>query len=195
MIAVIGCGRSGTKYFSILMEKIGLDVGHEKLGKHGISSWCLVPDSDLSIFGPSFSELKYLNMPIVHQIRNPLNTISSSLTFMDYSWNFIQHFIPISRYDSTLLKSMKYWYYWNLMARKKACYSYRIENIKNEIDGLMDIGDFSHIIPVNENTIAETSKRINSRPHRSLSWEEIENEDDSLTSKIYKLAVRFGYDY
>lgn len=195
MIAVIGCGRSGTKYFSVLMKNFGLNIGHEKLEKHGISSWCIVPDSNISIFGPSFSDLEHLHIPVVHQIRDPLNTISSTLTFMNFSWIFIQRFIPISKMDSTLLKSMKYWYYWNLMAQKKAVYSYQIENIKNEIDRIIDIGDFRQIISGDKNTVDETSKKINSRPHENLSWEELENEDEYLASKIYELAIGFGYDY
>lgn len=195
MIAVTGCGRSGTKYFSVLMKSIGLDIGHEKLEKHGISSWCLVPDSNISVFGPSFSEIEYLDIPIVHQIRDPLNTISSTLTFMNSSWNFIQRFIPVSKKDSTLLKSMKYWYYWNLLAKKKAIYSYRIENIKSEINGLVEIGDFRHIVTIEENMIDATSKKINSRPHENLSWKELKDEDEYFASKIYDLAIGFGYDY
>jgi hypothetical protein len=37
---IVGCCRSGTGYMSALFTACGYDVGHERLGKHGISSWC-----------------------------------------------------------------------------------------------------------------------------------------------------------
>jgi len=77
MIVIIGCARSGTKYISSLFNKVGYDVGHEKLGKDGIASWGLVPDSGKVPYGPSFSELRGRDMTVIHQVREPLAAIAS----------------------------------------------------------------------------------------------------------------------
>ena len=35
-LLVIGCGRSGTKWFSELLKDHGLDIGHEHMGNDGV---------------------------------------------------------------------------------------------------------------------------------------------------------------
>jgi hypothetical protein len=192
MIAITGCGRSGTKYISELFQKIGIDVTYEKLGKDGISSWCLVPDTQEKCFGPSYKEIEYYNIPLVHQIREPLSSISSMTTMLDISWKFIRVFIPISQKDSKLKMCMKCWYYWNLMAKQKSCYTYRIENIISEFEELICIGDFK----VNadfKKIISVVPKDINTRIHEQYCWSDLKNEDDSLTNKIMILAKETGY--
>ena len=39
MILVTGTGRSGTHYTAVVMQKLGLDIPHEAVGKDGASSW------------------------------------------------------------------------------------------------------------------------------------------------------------
>lgn len=39
MLLITGCGRSGTHFTARLLQEIGLDVGHETLGKDGVASW------------------------------------------------------------------------------------------------------------------------------------------------------------
>lgn len=192
MIAITGCGRSGTKYISELFQKLGIDVTHEKLGKDGISSWCLVPHTQLKCFGPSYKDIEYRNIPLVHQIREPLSSISSMITMQDASWKFIRLFIPISQQDSKLKMCMKYWYYWNLMARQKSCYTYRIENIITEFEELIRIGDFKININVNK-VISAIPKDINTRTHKQYCWSDLRNEDDSLANKIMILAKETSY--
>ena len=44
-IVVTGCPRSGTLYTAKLLQAVGFDVRHEALGKDGIVSWYVVPNS------------------------------------------------------------------------------------------------------------------------------------------------------
>jgi hypothetical protein len=53
-LAIIGCGRSGTKYVSELFNSLGINIGHERLDKHGIASWTLVPNTSIELWGPSY---------------------------------------------------------------------------------------------------------------------------------------------
>lgn len=96
-LAIIGCGRSGTTYTSKLLQSFGVKVGHEKICDHGISSWCLVPDTSLRHIGPSSGDLEGLGIPHVHQVRQPLEVISSATTIRKKSWGFISQFIPIQK--------------------------------------------------------------------------------------------------
>ena len=86
---------------------------------------------------------------------------------------------------------MKYYYYWNKLAEKKAQYTYRIENIENELQKILDIGKFN--IKVDKNLIKKVSKDVNKREHTKLTWKDLEKEDKDLTNKIRLLAKHYGY--
>lgn len=45
-LLVTGHPRCGTGYASSLCRQLGLDVGHERLGEHGISSWMFAVEAD-----------------------------------------------------------------------------------------------------------------------------------------------------
>lgn len=194
-IVVIGCGRSATKFVSQLFYELGIQIGHERLEKHGIASWALVPDTYTRVWGPSYNLVRHLEMPIVHQVRNPLAVISSAMTvFSDQrTWNFIGKFIPINENDSLILRSMKYWYFWNLLAEKKAIHSYRVENIENELETLLEIGRFK-TTGDKEGVLRILSKKIHSRKHTELCWDDLKKTDEVLTNKILNLSRRYGYD-
>ena len=195
-LAIIGCGRSGTKYVSKLFNSIGIKIGHERLSKHGIASWTLVPETNVEVWGPSFKKISKINLPMVHQTRDPLKVISSVKTvFSDQvTWNFISKFIPIKNEETITLKAMKYWYYWNLMAEKKALFTYQVEEIDKHIYKLIEIGRFN-IKLNNRLLLSSISKKVNSRIHSDLSWNDIQEEDDRLSQRIYDLSLRYGYKY
>jgi len=95
---------------------------------------------------------------------------------MKESWDLIINNVKdINEKDSLLLKCMKYWYYWNIMAEEKALVSYRIEDIFSEI-------------PKN------TNSRKDWDLYRKISWDDMQNEDNYLTRKIRTLATKYGYN-
>lgn len=193
-LAIIGCGRSATRFSSRLFQNLGIQIGHERLEKQGIASWTLVPDTSKMVWGPSYNLIRYLNMPMVHQVRHPLDVISSVETvFSDKgTWDFIRNFIPIDDDDSLILKSMKYWYYWNILAEEKAVYTYRIENITEEMRKLIKIGQFDISCDL-ASTLGNISKTINTRKHPLLSWDDLKKTDERLTNMIIVLAKKYGY--
>ena len=56
---IIGTGRSGTAYTSKLLRECGIDVGHEALGKDGVSSWYLTTE-----FEDAFDGLDWVDIGI-----------------------------------------------------------------------------------------------------------------------------------
>ena len=190
-LAIIGCGRSGTTYTSKMFSSFGIDIGHERLKKDGISSWYLVSDQTQVPLGPNYFQIKKLKIKIVHQIRDPIKSISSMQSMGKPSWNFLANEIPIElNEDSKIVKAMKYWYYWNIKAEKKSDFSYRIENIEEVLSRLMDIGGFS---VRNFDKMKKIDKKTNTRKHTDLNWNDLEKEDYELTQKIKNLSINYGY--
>lgn len=134
-LMIIGCGRSGTTYIARLLQSYGLDIGHEELAKDGISNWLCTVD-----YEKSANKNKY--GLVLHQIRNPLEVISSwyinNISGLPV-WEFISKYVPEIAPDEPFLnRCAKYWYYWNLKAEEKADWSYRIEDIDEVLPVLVE---------------------------------------------------------
>lgn len=186
MLAITGCARSGTNYISELFKKSGIDIGHERLGSKGISSWIIA--NNLKMWGASYKEVieKYKDIPFMHQIRNPIHQISSMTTTSN--WNKICQVLPeINLTDNILLKSMKYWYYWNLSAELRCEFRYKIEDIEEVFQYLCTIGGFKDV------KMAEVPKNINKRVHKDFTLTDFYKEDKELTKKILLLAKKYNY--
>jgi len=78
-LLVIGHPRCGSGYLSQLLGALGLDVGHEKMGKSGISSWmfAVVDISPYALdkyaLSRKFSHFQFT----IHHVRNPRDAIPS----------------------------------------------------------------------------------------------------------------------
>jgi len=195
-IVIIGCGRSGTNYISEVFKSLNLVIGHEYFGKDGISSWRVVPDTDIRFGGPSFHNLKKYKKTVLHQVRHPLKTIGSLLTFSEKSWLFTARFIRFEDSDSLLLKSMKCWYYWNLMAEKKAVFTYRVEAIESVAKDILRKTGYIYLfykynVPAKVKSI---SKSVNQRNHKEITIEMLKEENAELAFKIVELAEKYGYE-
>jgi hypothetical protein len=140
-LIIIGCGRSGTTYTSKKLKSLGIDIGHERLKRDGISSWHLVSDQIEVPIETNFEQVRKLNLPFVHQVREPLQAISSMQAIGWISYKFLSNEISIDfENDSKILKAMKYWYYWNLKAETKAVFTYQIEEFSQNLPELLEIG-------------------------------------------------------
>lgn len=79
-ILVTGHPRSGTGYMSVLLQKYGLDVGHEVMGRDGISSWTFANLNATKI--PRWTKddavpSDYDFIHRIHVLRNPVDCVSS----------------------------------------------------------------------------------------------------------------------
>ena len=193
-ICIIGCARSGTKYTSMLFKSYGYALGHEMLERHGICSWCLVPVTTARCWGPSSWDLRSLDLPVVHQVRHPLDVIASLSTEGSSSWSFINKFIPIDSNDSFLVNCMKYWYYWNKLAESKAKLTYRVDDMESVLPALFKIGGFD-ATRFDTSIVSSFPKNVNARYHASLTIADLEFEDGKLTKEIIDLATRYGFSF
>lgn len=188
-LLIVGCGRSGTTYTSEILAKMGVNIGHEIESEDGIISWYMTVDGVPPFNLPKRSS--YIFNIIIHQVRNPLKVIASAQTFHVESWKYIYAHIPeINKNDSLLIKSAKYWYYWNLLAEKRSMYTYRIEyfdKIANKI--IKDIGVGSH----DQVILKKYSTNINSREHRGIELSDIKKQNVKLYDNIIELALKYGY--
>jgi hypothetical protein len=196
-LLIIGCGRSGTKYISSLLRELGVDIGHEKYGVHGISHWYFTPGHHMTKApwgapGILFGDYDYKH--IFHQIRNPLDAISSITTFTPPSWAWLSQWVPLKKTDTILHKSMKYWYHWNVMAEKNAHWSYRVEDFSIIFEKFFNIIDRSELLnPDSIKVLKSYSTTVNSRPHSKVTWKDLQREDYVLCSRIVESANKYGY--
>lgn len=209
MIIILACGGSGTNYISEIFKQIGLQVGHEQLGKDGIVDWRLNAFTRISKDnikrhckekGISTSIFTYLdrvrystNNICLHQVRHPLKNISSS-----YCWlgdhgarEYLSKFSSINLNEDKLLSAMKYWYEWNRFAEYRASFRYQIEKLE-EI-----WSDFCRKSGINTRVEfpSKVSKQIGTRSANYFTWENLRSVDSSLTDKIIMQANRYGYQY
>jgi hypothetical protein len=79
-LLAIGHPRCGSRYTSELLRACGLDVGHEAMGKHGISSWMFAVEDDENPWArnPLARSRKNKHFGhVIHFVRNPRTAIPS----------------------------------------------------------------------------------------------------------------------
>lgn len=194
-IEVTGCARSGTLFTSTIFSKLGIKFGHEEMGKDGIVSWFLVPEINRRGY-LYFQSKKYRTKYVFHQVRHPLNTINSMQTSLESTWQYISKYIDISEKESLLLKGMKYWYYWNKMAEKVSCKTFRVENYESEFEDILRT--IKRPVRAGKNKILpkipyDLHSRKNRKSYDRYNWEDLKKEDQALYNKIVSLARKYGY--
>lgn len=221
-ILITGCARSGTKYSSVLLRKIGIEVFHEiKMGNDGISSWLFGVKNKQTPWGPPTNAFEFEN--IVHLTRNPLCAIPSITTLNKESWEYIANNTPISNSEPIILRAAKYWLYWNEIIEQKANLRIKIENmpqdvkvISEKINKSVDLSKIDQV-PVDLSTrkygrtfhlyetlclrlnIVFNNKVLKSilakkkLALQNITWHDLEKLDLSLSKDIYEKANRYGY--
>ena len=221
-LLITGCGRSGTKYITFVMRRLGLDVRHERMGRDGIASWYMVIDSKDVPYGVARHGMRFEN--VFHQIRHPLAVIASATTFKPATWDFICKHTRILSDEPLILRSAKYWYYWNLEAEKISNWCYRIEDlgsvfpifcerlqIEPKIEAIWrpagDINTRKKGWPFH--VYEELCERMRVEPNslierlltaigasdeaRSLSWQELDTTHSEWSARIKAKALEYGY--
>lgn len=192
-LLITGCARSGTTYISELLEYCGLDVKHELIGSDGCSSWFMCVDAD-KVPWENRPSAKYISFDhIFHQVRNPLDVISSvyatePLKAINY---FCENIPEINSNDKKLVKCAKYWYYWNLYAEKKAEWRYQIE----QIDAVLDEMGLRLGVALDKSVLEKISRQSNHRNRQiKFTWSDLRASlPPDLFQKIQEMAVRYGY--
>jgi hypothetical protein len=219
-LLITGCGRSGTKYAAFALQRLGLEVPHERLGRDGISSWTMAVAAESRPYGPPSSEVSFQH--IFHQVREPLATIASCMTFNNESWDFICRHVECPRRAPLLIKAATYWLLWNKKAEEIATWRYRIEDfqdgIAHEICTRMSVSfnmDTIISIPRNFNTRREgrtvhifeelfrkggfnvpgklRASVVKSVRRDRVTWAALQKADPVLCARIRAKATEYGY--
>jgi hypothetical protein len=168
----------------MVLNRLGLNIGHEVAGLDGMADWH-------GVANPAGYDI------VLHQVRNPFKTIGSCHTFAYYSWQFVcEHEPRILLSDSLTLKCMKYWLYWNEQAGKLARWTYRVEDLKNQtgkILGLFDKPLNSVLLSGIDQIDQQVHTRKNASNYRILTFKDLLAEDCQLATQIIQKAKDYGY--
>ncbi len=111
-------------------------------------------------------------------MRQPIDCIASMTTLDMNSIYMMQNILKIEEKDKLLLL-MKIWLGWNKMIDKKADYTYTLENLNDVLTKINECLDI-------DLTEFNLSKKINSRPHGSITKLELINKNEKLANEIFE---------
>lgn len=192
-ILITGSCYSGTEYTSKFLIASGLDIEHEYMNSQGCVSWLMTSRLKTTPWGPLSINYKFDH--VFHQVRDPLKVIQSVYNFFPVDlWHWIYDVVPeIKSSDSLIVRSAKYWYYWNTLAESQAEWTYRIEDFDSkykEMGERLGLG-------FDEDILRSISKNTNKKSGstKAISWDFLkENLDSDLFEKICTLAEHYGYN-
>ncbi len=157
-LLILACGRSGTAYISKVFQKLGYDLGHERVGEYGCCSMYFVtPTTDCSIVNKGQktgihvkecrSDFEFEH--IFHQVRHPLKAIESlagSFTRKVRLWTHTELNVCLPGkaedyqcpYEDKLHWAMHYWLDNNELCQEQAEFTYQLESVENYWKKLAD---------------------------------------------------------
>jgi len=186
---ITGCPRSGTTYMSHILDGgCNIQMPHEYIGKDGVVSWQHIGGKEHRVECDN----------ILHQTREPLANIASlAFVFREWGYPFILYNIPFGEHsasdivNSEELKihfAMHIYEEWNNLIEKRAVWRYRIEDMPEIVPEVMDKLGFDPIQIIHPKEL-----RLNNKPHKALSWDDLDNINKVLSSKIESKAIKYGY--
>lgn len=184
-IVIVGCGRSGTGYAAKTFTLNGKVVGHERLKRDGISDWYLTAKPtdryQRGLLGPTFPDVEkyYKDFKIIHQVRNPILCMNSLFTHNDTTWLYISSYTKgLHANERPLIKHMKHWVTWNLMAEELAEFTYQLEKF-----------DETFNLPIKNN------EKYNARKHIGYPLQTYKDADSGLFNDVEQLSKKYGYSF
>lgn len=189
MLLITGHQRSGTGYMAALCRSMGLDVGHERPGEDGISSFQYAVDTDTVPFhsvDQNRGRKWYEFDDIIHVVRHPLHVIASTaFTDMNGAIEWQARFIPVTAPpEHRIRQAVQTWLGWNELIEKQADIRVRVEDAEEELPKILgeDVM-FDPPLPT-----------VNARPHADLKWARVSMacQGDEFP-RLWNMADRYGY--
>lgn len=150
-LAIIAHPRSGTGYAARLFQACGLDIGHERLGRDGISSWWWATPESLNgpPRPPAFNEGNYEGWEIIHLIREPAGVIDSVRFTEPKSQPFRCHYGDIDfRTFDPIQHAIDSLYSWNiLISEMKPKHTIATENLLEFVQHRMNLKVNKEMLP------------------------------------------------
>lgn len=211
-VLAIGHPRCGSGYTAALLRAMGMDVGHEKMGADGISSWMFaVFDEQNPYAGDQLAESRYFKWfrHVVQHVRDPRNAIPSivrdtlyAAKALDFRRKHIQlqFDVDICSYSAVLEQAVASLVFWNkIIEIQKPDFVYRVE------DEEARLWSFSGEVSLTDRSFQEgelPGKDINKdkpysgviRKKPEISDFEIGKIDPGLLALLNGHCLKYGYD-
>ena len=200
-LLIQGTGRSGTKFSSNLFKKIGLDIGHEKVGEHGTSTHFFHSDSDWYPYFPWMKGCAHVGERLSdyyfehssHIVRNPLITIPSIQDiFGGIDFEFLEDNDMLEQGIKTKrLLCMHVYYNINKKLEDQTDYVFQLEKYRESWPVLQTILGLEDV-PMPE--LPPANKGTGYRKSEATTWDELSSLDPILTKNLKKMSRRYGYE-
>jgi hypothetical protein len=196
MILIAAVGRSGTHYTAQLLQQMGLDVGHETVGRDGTASWKHITTGTFVVRKKWWRRRStYIDgsgfTTVLHQVRHPLKVIASMQTFGDATWNYMAQFTNVRLQQPVLRRAMIGYLEWNRLIEPRAAWRFQIERLAEQFD------TFCHHIGVEPQpmpSVPQTARDSRVNRYARLAWDDLAREDKRLADELLNLAAAYGYE-
>ncbi|MBK8816396.1 MAG: hypothetical protein IPN42_13245 [Methylococcaceae bacterium] len=210
-LLITGHPRCGSRYISLLLKHLGVDVNHEWFGANGICSWLYVvkdlnmPTLGSHIINPYASYATDFDYTLAY-VRNPFDAIPSILleNWVERSYNFRRNHIidqlgiDLDDYKSDLERAIASFLLWNKITQlKNPVETFKVENCVEAV----------HAFLVNNRLVHETidistidiATNANSTSSRGIVKPEIPDDGykriaDHLRTDLIAFCDQYGYD-
>jgi hypothetical protein len=192
MLLITGCGRSGTHYTARLLQEMGLDVPHERVGEDGAASWKHIVSGTFVYLGKNREAVIDSTGfdRILHQVRHPLKVISSMQTFSDSTWSYMANYIDLDLKAKPVKRAMQAWVRWNKLIEGKAQWRFQIEQLKEQFDEFCrQAGLPAQAIP----HVPHEAKDSRTARFKPVRWADLVKIDSALAQQVRSLALEYGY--
>lgn len=179
LVLVAAHPRSGTQYMTGILRQMGLRIGHEYVEKDGAVSWFHILHKE---------ERKFQH--IFHQVRHPLDCISSSMElgddFFDYIGKFT--FVPEREEAPKLVRCAYSWLGWNQILSGMSEWQFQAEDIRKIAPELVKrLG-----LPRNDFLSSSSVDFGSANTKRdTVSWKDLNRH--GLAAAVRKEAQKYGY--
>lgn len=172
-----------------LCQLMGLDVGHERVGKDGCSSFQFAVNTKRVIFHSAEGHKgreHYEFDRIIHVVRHPLDVIASTaFTDMNGAIEWQSGFVPVMLHEGKVRQAIQTWLGWNELIEMQTQERIRVEDADTELPRLLACEPPQDTPP----------KDYNGRQHDSLSWARVAMACNSTEFlRLQNMAQRYGYE-
>lgn len=188
MLLITGHQRSGTGYMAKLCQACGLDVGHERPGRDGISSFQYAVATDRVPFHSvdgNRGRNHYRFDRIIHVVRHPLGVIASTAwTAGMIATEWQAQFVPVDLTDSRIRQATQTYLGWNELVEQQTSERIRVEDALAQLPGLLGVQAPKCPPPMD----------YNARPHDPLTWDRVACScSDDEYRRLLEMAERYEY--
>ncbi|MBN2164496.1 MAG: hypothetical protein JXR25_04965 [Pontiellaceae bacterium] len=180
-ILVVSLERNGTQAAAELLQSIGFDVLHEKMGRDGIVHWQFAADFDWvpiglpKVNGRFPGRTQYAFDKVIHIMRDPVKAISACLSKINtrcHSIQFIEQVCPSCRdMDDNIQKAARIYLEWHRMCHQLADISIRTEEMHEQIPAFLGKAELS--APIVRNATGKDASQVWHKPYVKLTEQDL----------------------